>query len=371
MKKNNFLSLPAVFTALILSSFCTIAMGKVITVSNNAISAGQYTNLSSAISAAGTGDTLYVMGSPNDYASSSVTISKPITLIGAGYNPVGTQYGYPTTISNIYFSGNSSANAKGTKIMGISCAQIISNDTFETNISISRSYIYNYIDIAGTNWTIQNCIVNNIDFNGFDYGNGGVYSAAGYNGPIAIIVDNFIMGSITSDQGYYYGTIKAAHILINHNILEGPITYFKSCNIIANNIFWYANQSYYNSVNTSNCSFRNNVTVESFKDTLNNSGSSDIATSNIYNPSSLFNGTQSSTIGYPTLVNDDWTVKAVSSAHKAASDGTDIGIYGGVTPMPNFTGATTLPQLTYFDINNLIIPVGGKLNANFKGRTQN
>jgi len=57
------------------------------TVSNNPVdsAAAQYSELQEAIDAAAASDTIYVSGSPNTYGS--ITITKQLILIGAGYNP--------------------------------------------------------------------------------------------------------------------------------------------------------------------------------------------------------------------------------------------------------------------------------------------
>jgi hypothetical protein len=75
-----------------------------------------FNSLSSAISAASAGDTLHVEGSPNSYGS--VTVNKPLTLIGTGYfltvNDTTQANPNPSTISYINFTTGSS----GSKIMG-------------------------------------------------------------------------------------------------------------------------------------------------------------------------------------------------------------------------------------------------------------
>src|SRR5205814_159888 len=61
------------------------AWATVTTVSNNANSPGQFTDLQAAIDAASNGDTLYVHGSPTTYGT--ITLNRSLTLIGTGYNP--------------------------------------------------------------------------------------------------------------------------------------------------------------------------------------------------------------------------------------------------------------------------------------------
>jgi hypothetical protein len=63
-------------------------------------------------------------------------------------------------------------------------------------------------------------------------------------------------------------------------------------------------------------------------------------------------------------------LNATSLGVKYGTDGTDCGIYGGSYPMPNMTGATTLPQVISVDIQNSVIPVGGTLNVELKAKSQ-
>jgi len=245
--------------------------------------------------------------------------------------------------------------------MGIDCNTITSNDTNERNISISRCYITNQIYIRGTNWLIENNIINTINFDYTDY-------CSGNNSyPITAIIANNIVWSNIELNYPYCGYLNGANILINHNIIEGEIQEFDYTNI-TNNIFYYGDESA--GYNDNYNSYNNNVTVYSSKDSLQqgtNSGSNDI-----YNPSTLFvSGGPSSRQTGGNILSYNWGVSSSSPAHSAATDGSDIGIYGGSSPMPNLTGASTLPQMTFLNINNSVTPVGGKLNINFKARTQN
>lgn len=356
MKKIKIFTHSAVLTVAILFSAYTFVAGNVLTVCNNSISAGQYTSLATAISAANAGDTIYVMGSAFDYGST--TISKQITLIGAGYNPTGTQFGSNTTISNITLKVNGSASAAGTRIMGVYSTNITSDDTNERNVTISRCAVTGTITIIGTNWLVENCVAGNISLDDNFYGHLGL--------PVACIISNNLIINNTGSNGSYGININGANVLINHNIIEGQV-YEMSYTVISNNIFFHGNQSASTSCTFDD--FNNNITVNSPKDSIpygSNSGAN-----NIYNPSTLFVSGPSSGQTYPALLNYNWALSASSPGHSAATDGTDIGIYGGSTPMPNMTGATTLPQLTYLNVNNAVTPVGGKLNINFKARTQN
>jgi hypothetical protein len=147
------------------------------TVSNNASSPGQYSDLTVAIVASAVGDTLYVQGSPTTYGS--ITISKKLTLIGSGYSPDSTDYNLASWIDQVIFD-SASYVIQGTKIIGFYISSNSSAINFASgdrgkihNITFERCYIYNYSTpyISGNNWTFLNCILNYTSNYSFDIGN--------------------------------------------------------------------------------------------------------------------------------------------------------------------------------------------------------
>ena len=137
----------------------------------------------------------------------------------------------------------------------------------------------------------------------------------------------------------------------------------------ANNVFAFSDISVWGAM--SNCTFNNNITSSSVSNILpfgTNSGTgniNDVAFAN------LFVNAASAAQIWPTILITDWHLLNSSPGHNAASDGTDIGIYGGTMPMPNWTGVSNLiPQMTLLNINNTSLPVNGNLNVRFKARKQ-
>ena len=90
-------------------------------------------NFAEAHDAASAGDTLYIFGSPSDYGT--VVISKPLTIIGAGYNPE-NQHKYSTTFTKITLENKTLSNASGTTIMGIKVSSSLYNENLVNNITI-------------------------------------------------------------------------------------------------------------------------------------------------------------------------------------------------------------------------------------------
>jgi len=349
-------------TKLSIFSFILLAVGTlsahVITVSNNSITAGHFTNLQQAIDSAHVGDTVYVMGSPTTYVglstnpggdASNIYITTQITLIGAGYAVTGTQYNYASIVNSIYIDSSFGGNkVSGTKVMGMDIASNFDyNSTSNINdIDLERCYVGGQINVYGSNWLIHNNDINYIDCQ--------------YEGNI-YIQNNFIV---------YIQYSSATTVVIDHNnfVTDGSSYFYNIQNaLITNNIFWFGRPD--NGSYISGNTFSNNVCTNSSPIVLppaGNAGSNDTTTA-----ASYFNGSvPSSTVGQNAIWNYNWTIKTSSLIHNRGTDGTDPGVYGGSYPMPNLTCATRIPQMTLMNVGG-VAPAGGNLNVNFKAKVQN
>jgi hypothetical protein len=313
----------------------------VITVSNNAVNAGQYTNLQTAVNAANAGDTVYVMGSPTDYLS--VTISKPrITLMGAGYNVTGLQNNYNSVVDYVYLNGS----VNGVKIQGLyigSNIQQTGASVTVDSVDVERCFVSSSVYIYGQHWTIRN---NNLD-NVIIQNNANVY-----------IQNNFIEDIQNTNQLTVY---------VDHNIFAtygGNALYTGISNAqITNNVFYYSSPE-----NSSGCTFKNNICSAGSAYDLN-TYAGNTESGNIYaNPPGWTDATiPASTVCQTCVWSYKWTFTAASPAHLAATDGSDIGVYGGLYPMPNLNGFTHIPQIVSMSATG-IVAQGGNLNLSFKGQ---
>lgn len=271
-----------------------------------------FNNLSTAISNASSGDTLYVEGSPNSYGS--ITVNKPLTLIGTGYfltvNDTTQAISYSSTISYISFS----SGASGSKIMGF---ELQGSEMYVgvNDIVIERNRIYS----SGT------------------YG-----IRVGNRVSEVLITKNFIH-QYTNSTTYYSVFLEGNNnsILINNNIvLRGtslgsnyPYSLYVPSNssaVVQNNIF-HADILLYNST------FQNNIQyIGGF------SGSGNVVSNNI-GQSTQFgtsNGNQSSVnmatvfaaTGNFYLGDAFWTILPAGPAAGAGTGNVDCGAYGGKRP---------------------------------------
>ena len=121
-----------------------------------------FDDLNTAINAAGNDDTLYVEGSPINYGS--VTINKPLTIIGTGYllnqNLNLQNYQESSKVTGIIFGPNSSGSTVMgiERIVGAGVGFQLSNNPL-SNIIITRCLINQGVDFANALGTIYNNIV--------------------------------------------------------------------------------------------------------------------------------------------------------------------------------------------------------------------
>lgn len=324
--------------------FCiTCANATVITVSNNLLTAGQYTTLAAAYAAANVGDTLYIHGSPTSYGT--LTIRKRLTLIGAGYND-STSFSRKTMLGLLSVdSVVGTIQVSGTKIIGIELLDYVYVSNVN-HVTISRCKITNSVTVGGTGCVLEHNMLASIN---------------AINVGTLLVKNNFIHGSIAAA-----GDVPG--LLIDHNIIQGVINSLEYA-VITNNVFF--GTTIEGGLNTY-CNFSNNMAIYSSLlafPTGTNSGSGNVSA--LYTNYQFYH-TLVAASGYPARLAFNWRLLPTSLGHNAATDGTDMGMYGGTRPMPNFTGASEIfPQMTMMNINNPNVPAGTPLNVHFKARKIN
>lgn len=332
--------------------------GKVITVNNSDTKIAQYSDLQTAIDYSGLDDTIYVHPSPNPYSppsgTSAININRRLTIIGGGYAPTETQYGWSTIITTLNLdsvpsdpiTGNKFP-ISGTKIIGCNISNLDYNFAdYKTDITIERCMI-SYLGVRGLRYKIINCLISNLDVN--NYG--------------SLVVSNNFIGAITQSN--------KSTVIFTNNIFY-PRSGYDALSAISyanfsNNIF-YSNKP----DPSSYCTFNNNFMVHSVVWTPLPSGTNTGAGNfNNLNPQFVA-GNLPANISLGDLPKYNWALVSTSKGIKAGTDGTDIGIYGGTGyPMPNLTGASTLPQIVRMDLFNSVLPKTDRLKVSFKARKVN
>lgn len=357
---------------------CSLSVQAAIkTVSNNPGSPGQYTNLQTAIDAAGFNDTILVAGSTASYGS--ISFGKPLVMIGAGYN---NPNGSNTTIESLTLTRQTYyISASGTKLMGFIVNNSLNfNGDFTggtaltrtiDNVVIERCRLKGVINIGVNgcqvqsfhNDTIRNCLIeNNVTYSD---------PCSNYNYVkeyTNIFFHNNIFNGSKFIMGYeQYGTIYMADLksfYLRNNIFLTQISKilnFTKNMIIENNIFYGAEPQ-----GGTGCVFTKNLTYMCLNNTI--PGTGNLGSGNMVNQNPLF-------VSVPPQggfsYSYDYHLQAGSPGKNAGTDGTDIGIYGGM--MPFEVGANPyIPQMMETTLpSGSSVPAGGTLNLHFKARKQN
>ena len=331
----------------------------VYTVNNQSGFDADFNDLSQAITSASTGDTLYI--EPSSISYGAVTLSKLLYIIGPGHNPDFSPYN--ATLSSLILSSASSASVvKGLQfgVIGTLAGNTV-ND-----IVISGCYIYAQNPFAFAN---NGNIANNWIFEGnvfISQSNGISLSGLGANiifrnNYLHIYAGSSIMSSVPS------GTV------FDHNLFVGSdntgfstvISSGYSNIVITNNIVLIATTAS-SPVETgcSACLWENNLT---YGVTIPLSA---LPGDNINDVNPDFANYVGVSGGYSYA--NDFHLDAGSVGENAATDGSDIGLYGGIFPFSAIGADNGTPQIVDFTIATSTAPSGGTitihLNANGSGQ---
>jgi hypothetical protein len=333
---------------------------KVLTVSNNTNSPGQYTDLQAACDAASDYDTIYIHASEKAY--DAVNVKKPLVLIGEGALP-NQQVLWGTNVSSITFTHDigSDLPSSGSKVYGIHASFSIGVDKSNKGISgivfercrggISSSFgvyisglsIHQFIGGIGSNIILINSIISNSILSSF--------SMYGYSS------NNIIRNCILSSYPTFHGSI------------------------VANNIFYQPNSTA--SFSAENTTFTNNICYFSDNPFPIQGAKNVTYTGNIVdkNPKFVQSATAAEVSSYQTYTATpfaNFTLSTGSPALTLGTDGTQAGIYGGPTPWVDggegvyryFAMPSQVPYVTDMDILNTAIPLNGTLNVKINAKTQ-
>src|SRR5436190_19436564 len=127
------------FFLLLMTLTCIYVNATIRTVSNTPATLAQFSTIQAAVDASSSGDTIYVHGSPNVYASFTIT-NKQLVIIGPGWSP---NKNLPLTVSvpGFTITGASSSNSE---IQGlVVTSTIVINSNHPDNIRLIRNYFSN------------------------------------------------------------------------------------------------------------------------------------------------------------------------------------------------------------------------------------
>jgi len=317
---------------------------QIITVSNRSGENAMFNNLQAAIDAAIPGDTIYISGSENNYGS--ITVNKELHLIGPGFNPI-KDFSLQASLQGIFINADASNSSFiGLVFGGLNDSQWASGiRVIGCDFSGLQAWT-NFSDLVSKEWLIANNIIR---------GSISGYSSGGFEGKEFIIRNNIIYSSIN----------RFSNSIINNNIFVGGGQAFNEVNlcVIYNNIYYGGSP-----LGATNSVFSNNITFQTTNDALpyaNNTGATNLEGIDpqfvdVPTPGNIFSGNP---------YNYDFSLAESSPGKNVGSDGTDIGLFGGLGFTPG--GEPALPVVTSFTIINAVINPNGALKIQVEGRANN
>lgn len=312
----------------------------VITVDNSTGANAQFSDLQSAISAAITGDIIYVQPSEINYGD--ISIDKSLSLIGFSHNDPDKK----TLIDEIDFLDNAS------------------------NTSISGFHITNDINALNTNVELTNIIIEN------NYIDGTFWSSMFNSGVNGMIIRGNILSRIGSNSSSW---LNYKNTIISNNITSFIYVNFHESITIKNNIFIDGSYPVNIGNSTGDLEIQNCILYESSSSTVNpNSTGVVYQNCSSYNIGSgsytAFTGTNNLDNQNPLFVEDndnttfeadidDYHLQAGSPGIGTGALGEDMGLFdGGGFTFNNFGFTNSIPTVTIETISTTVAP-GQNLNV--------
>ncbi|MFM9986588.1 MAG: hypothetical protein ACKVOK_15210 [Flavobacteriales bacterium] len=331
----------------------------VYTVNNQVGFDADFDELNQAITSATAGDTLYV--EPSSISYGAITLNKLLYIIGPGHNPDFSPYN--ASLSSLTFTTNSSSSV----VKGLSLG-VINNpsSTVINDVVVSGCYIFaqNPFGFSSNGTTLNNWIFegnvflsqsNGISLNGLGaniiFRNNYLQIYAGsnimVNVPSGTVFDHNLF--VASDNTGFSSVISSGYsnIVITNNIVLVATTASSPVEAGCGACLWENNLTY-------------GVTIPL----------SALPGSNINDVNPDFANYIGVNGGYNYA--NDFHLDAGSVGENAATDGSDIGLYGGIFPFSSIGADSGTPQIVDFTIATSTAPSGGTitihLNANGSGQ---
>lgn len=342
------------------------------TVSNVPSTLAQFNTIQAAVDASANGDTVYVHGSPNQYAFFQIA-DKKVTVIGPGWSP-DKNLPFQAVVQGCYLYNNGNAgDVAGSELQGL---------IFTSTVELAASNA----SLGTSNIRVIRCQFNstlNITYSssGFLFEGNLFQSNVGFNGGFTFTNMLFQNNVFHGNQGYIAysvsGLTNCVNIRFDHNLFYGDGTtggapaFGNNCRFltITNNIFNERNPASGLSFST----FNNNITYNcsATGDTAWIRNNNVDAGGNIaaQNPQMADQATVDAGTLNPLL---NFTI-AAGPANNSGTDGKDLGLMYDPTGALNWANSrnSRLPRLYSMNIINPTIAPGGTLNVSVNARKSN
>lgn len=319
-----------------------------------------YPSITAAVAAAQSGDTIYISGSKAVYAE-SITISKPLTIYGAGWVNSNTSATGPTTITGTFTISNGANNLT---ITGLQIQSIIfSNSSELNNVTITRCYIPGRIYGSSSsyfkmsNFKVSECWLSggqvfnylkgtaNCSFEKNFFADAYVASVTGNSNYDCRFTNNIFLKDTAPEVNNYFSNSS-----YNYNAFIYQVT---DCAFL-NNIFLTNNTSigkyryYYLEANSDR-----NICFNNFYNCGNggNFGNSDVVTSNTYNSGWSGANIFVKFTSWSDWQNCDFHINDICGLKTAGSDGLEPGIYGSSNPFKDGWFMPENPQIKSISVS--------------------
>lgn len=342
----------------------------VITVSNVTSRPAQHSSLQAAVDAASPGDTLLITGGGGNYGS--VTMVKTLVLIGEGIRntPVVMDYLYlrkysPTMgsdSSRFYGLNMYQVNISGDFTGAAGGQRSMNNFIFERCVvrewanlqegpETNRDIIFRHCLFgAGVllKYDVDNVLLTNCVFNGSAIVNQGCYQYYGGSSSFnsEVVVSNSIFLNRTSSVFYYTWCNQIRGLVLENNI------FYRSEPTGCYDCYWYNNLTYANAQVSA----------------LPPPGYGGTGSGNLENLDPLFNNFPFN-FSNPNAAfswGHNYGLQTGSPALGTGTNGTNIGLWGGLYAVTQLPSEPKTPAVTELSIPVSTVPVGGTLQINLR-----
>ncbi|MEY3397829.1 MAG: hypothetical protein RL220_423 [Bacteroidota bacterium] len=323
-------------------------------VNNEPGAAADFSSLTDAISAASSGDTIYLYPGTNSYGN--ITLNKQLFILGTGHKVDYTTM-TPLVGAITFTNGSTGTVIKGIRMWYITTPSgITSNDVLISGCEIAAQNPFSLTGDAIMNaWIIEGCVV-------WNQSNG-----MAFNGPNVqnwILRNNII--NLTSGSGEF---IKyATNMLVENNILiqtgssAGNSIFGPQCTGVTfrDNIVYYTiSIPLANTMGScTSCILENNITYSP------NTTLANLPGTNQNNTDPVFVNVPSSNPEFSYT--KDFHLAAGSPAIGSGTAGDDIGVFGGIHAFRPEGWSNTMPRVGNLIPLNNSAPPGGQLLFNLK-----
>lgn len=346
----NTITILAAFILMINVTYATVR-----TVSNDPTGGAQFSSMQAAYNAAVNGDTLLFEGTDIGYtlANCNTGWNKSLTAIGIGFNTP-KQSPRRTIFVNtdncccnefVMYGGSSGSSfygiifSSGVRLRGATNNLLFEDCRFDGNPN------FNIEDITASNFTWRNCVFNGNNLRNISFSNGNTTNSN-------MLVSNCVFDGYIEGQNSPFITL-----LLDHCLFLGTTNTFSQLNfaIIQNTIFMNVFPA-----GTTNSGFTNNMCrVAGTFPPVGGGGNSAAGNLEATNPNFV---TYTNGDFYSTAQN--YHLQAGSPAIGAATDGTQIGLHGGLTRFSETGEVLINPVMRSLNISNPTIAPNGTLNVN-------